>query len=205
MFQNYLKIALRNLRRNKMYSFINIVGFSLGIACCLAIMLWVQFQWSFNRFNTNIDRIHQVLRIQKVSNAVNVYRPMSGPFAEAAKADIPEIERVAQFLPEQNVLAVGNTIFREKGMYGNSDIFSVFSFPLLSGNAATIMDEPNSVALSETLAQKLFGRRDVVGQTVRLDAKTDCKVSAVFRDIPKNSSLRFEYVLSLNGYMKANA
>jgi ABC-type antimicrobial peptide transport system permease subunit len=130
---------------------------------------------------------------------------MSGPFAEAAKADIPEIERVAQFLPEQNVLAVGNTIFREEGVYGNSDIFSVFSFPLLSGNAATIMDEPNSVALSETLAQKLFGRRDVVGQTVRLDAKTDCKVSAVFRDIPKNSSLRFEYVLSLNGYMKANA
>ncbi|MCU0427131.1 MAG: ABC transporter permease [Candidatus Kapabacteria bacterium] len=204
MLQNYLKIALRNLRRNKLYSLINITGFALGLACCLAILLWVNYQWSFNRFNEKLDRIYRVLRVQKVSNAVNVYRAMAGPFVETVKADIPELEQVAQALDERNSFAVGNNIFREDGVYGNSDIFSVFSFPLLSGNANTIADEPNTVALSETLARKLFGTTDALGKTVRLDAKSDVKVSGVFRDIPKNSSFRFEYVLPLKQYIKEN-
>jgi putative ABC transport system permease protein len=205
MFQNYLKIALRTLLRNKLYSGINIVGFALGIACCLAIMLWVQHEWNFNRFHAKLGRIHRVLQRQKVSNAVNVYQTTAGPFAEVAKADIPEVEQVAQVLPWDNVLGVGNAIFREEGVYANSVLFTMFSFPLLAGNAATALDEPNAIALSETLARKLFGSADVVGKTVRLNAKTDCKVTAVFRDVPKTSSLKFEYALSVKDFIKANA
>ena len=206
MFQNYLKIALRSLFRNKMYAAINITGFALGIACCLTIILWVRHEWSFNRFHTKIDRIHRVLRAQPVSGDVNVSSAVSGAFAEAA-SDLPQIESVVQVSEEENVFAVGSNIFREQGLFTHSAVFTMFDFPLLAGSPATALDEPNTVALSESLVRKLFGSADaasIIGKTVKVDADLDCKVSAVFRDIPKNSTLRFEYAMSLRQFLHNN-
>ncbi|MBD1210918.1 MAG: ABC transporter permease [Ignavibacteria bacterium] len=207
MLQNYLKIAFRNLYRNKLYSAMNIIGFALGIACCLAIMLWVQYEWSFNRFHSKLDRIHSVMRAQPLLGEVKVSSSISGAFADAAMSDIPQIESVVQVSEEQNVFAVKKNIFRAQGVFSYSAIFTMFDFPLLAGNPAIALDEPNSVALSESLARKLFGSVDVasiIGKTVRADAAVDCKVSAVFRDIPKNSTLRFEYAMSLKQFIQNN-
>lgn len=192
------------MRRNKLFAVINILGFALGIACCITIMLWVRYQWSFNQFHSNIDRIHRVLRIQKVSNAVHVYRQMPGPFGAAVKAETPQAEDVVHLLYDSNVLASGNQSFREEGMHTHSSIFSVFSFPILAGSPSTALDNPNSIAVSEKLAKKIFGTTDVIGKSLRLDGNADYTVSLVFRDIPKNSSIQFDYALSLNEYIKKN-
>ncbi len=209
MLSNYLKIALRNLSRHKGYSAINIIGFALGIACCLLILLWVRQEWSVNRFHTKLDRIHRVLRVQQIEGQPTVVSAaISGAFADAAKANIPQIESLAQMMAEENVFTAGNNIFREEGVFTHSEAFSLFDFPLAAGNATTMLDEPNSLALSESLARKLFADTPVhslIGKTVRLDAAVDCKITAIFRDIPRHSSLRFEYALPLKHYVRNNA
>ncbi len=199
LFQNYLKIALRSLGRNKLYSLLNIFGFALGMACCLVIMLWVYHQWSFNRFNAHLDRSYRLLRTEQLTNEIITLSALPGPLGKALKEDIPEIEHIAHTLSAENVLIAGDKSFHEEGTYANSDIFAVFSFPIVVGNPATALDQPSSIALSESLAQKLFGSANVLGATVRLEyGKTDFKVTAVFRDIPKNSSVRFDFAASVD-------
>jgi predicted permease len=204
MLQNYLKIMLRSIWRTKLYASLNILGFALGMACCIAIMLWVQYQWSFNRFNANIDRTYRLLRTEQLTNEIVTLSALPGPLGEALKAEVPEIEHLAHVLSSENVLSVGTNSFREEGVQTNSDVFSVFSFPLLAGEPSAALQEPNSLVISASLAKKLFGSTNVVGATVRLDNKDDYKVTAVFKDIPKNSSVRFEYATSVQAYIAKN-
>jgi putative ABC transport system permease protein len=204
MLFNYLKIALRNMQRHKLYSAINILSFALGIACSLAILLWVRHEWSVDRFHTRLDRLYQVQKVYTVSNSINVFASLPGLFADAAKADITSLEGIVSVLPNHNVLQAGTEILRESGVYAHAALFDIFSFPMLAGATARL-DQPSTIALSRSLAQKLFGTTNALGQTVQVDAKTTCIVVAVFADIPETSSLQFEYVLSMKEYIQTRA
>jgi putative ABC transport system permease protein len=206
MLRNYIKIAWRNIVKSKTFSFINVLGLALGMTCSLLILLWVQDERSMNRFHANGPRLYQVLENQQWTGSELSTTPATpGPIAAALTAEIPEVEKSVKITwEEEHLLARGTTGFKEKGRFASPDLFSIFSFPLRHGNPKTAITGPASIVISETVAMKLFGRTDVLGQTVRLDNTDDRQVTGVLRDIPKTSSLTFDFVLPIAPYEAKN-
>ncbi len=203
MFKNYLKISFRNLKRDKIYSFINIFGLAVGIACCLLILLYVQDELSYDKFNKKADRIYRInadLKFGSKEMDVSVTSDMMGP---TLKKDYPQVEdytRIYTF--------AGNKQIKNKNLYNiesniafaDSSFFKVFTFPALHGNTLTALDEPNTVVITESMAKKYFGNTDVVGKT--LDTKDDggksYKITAVIKDMPHNSHFRFDFIFPMS-------
>jgi len=208
MFQNYVKTTLRSMTRSKMYTLLNVSGFALGLACCLTIMLWVGWQWSFNRFNENLDSIYLLKRNEVESKAIITRPGQCGALASALKAEYPEILYVAPIKPMKNGLSasVGGRLraFREEGVYATEDLFRMFSFPFVQGGISPNFLQPSSILLSESLAQKLFGTTQAMGKTLKLNGEAAYTVKGVFRDIPKNSTVSGEYVLPIEDFMAKN-
>ncbi|MGF7217194.1 putative permease [Spirosoma lacussanchae] len=206
MFRNYIKIAWRNIVKSKTFSFINVLGLALGMACSLLILLWVQDERCVNRFHANGPRLYQVLENQRwTGNETNTIPATPGPMAAALTAEIPEVERsVNMTWEEEHLLAVGATGFKEKGRFASPDLFQIFSFPFRHGNPKTAIAGPTSIVISEKVALKLFGRTDVLGRLVRLDAKEDRQITGVMYDIPKTSTLTFDFVMPLAPYEARN-
>jgi predicted permease len=208
MLQNYLKTTLRSMMRSKMYTFLNVSGFGLGLACCLTIMLWVGWQWSFNRFNTNLDSIYFLYRNEFQSASIITRSAQCGPLVSVLKSEYPDIRAVAQIMSSEDALSatVDGKLraFRDKGMYANMDVFTIFSFPFVGGGGTPTSLQPSSILLSESFAQKMFGTNAAIGKTLTLNGEQVYTVSGVYKDIPKNSSVRGEYVLPIEDYMAKN-
>ncbi|MBC3788569.1 ABC transporter permease [Spirosoma utsteinense] len=206
MLRNYIKIAWRNIVKSKTFSFINVLGLALGMTCSLLILLWVQDERRMNRFHANGPRMYQVLENQQWTGSELSTTPATpGPMAAALKAEIPEVKKSVKLTwEEEHLLALGTTGFKEKGRYASPDLFSIFSFPFLHGNPKTAIAGPTSIVISEAVAKKLFGRTDVLGRMVRLDNTDDRQVTGVMRDIPKTSSLTFDFVLPLEPHEAKN-
>ena len=199
MFKNYLKIALRNLRKHKAYSFINIAGLAIGIGCCALIMLYVQDELSFDRFHKNADRIYRVALSAAVSGTPINAATSSAPMAAALLAEYPEVRGTTRFWDIGRVL-IGheNNRFYEDGfLFADSSVFQVFTFPLLSGDPQTALVQPNSVVLTEKMAHKYFGNENPLGQFLRYDNRVDYKITGVLKDIPRQSHLQFDFLASL--------
>jgi len=207
MFKNYLKVALRNIWRNKVFSFINVFGLALGLACSLLIILWVSDELRYDQFHARGARIYQVMENQAWSGVeVNTTQATPGTLAPALKAEIPEVELSAKVTWDQeDLLTVGDKANKEKGLCASPDFFRMFSFPLVQGNPATAIASPTSVVLSQNLAKKYFGTEAAaMGKTVRVNNKDDFMVTGIARDVPENSSLKFDYVLPEKHYEKDN-
>ncbi|WP_266368142.1 ABC transporter permease [Tellurirhabdus rosea] len=206
MLRNYLKIAWRNILKSKTFSFINVLGLALGMACSLLIWLWVKDEKSINRFHANGPRLYQVLENQRwTGNEVSTTPATPGPLAPALVAEVPEVEKAVKITwDEEHLLAVGEKAYKEKGRFASPDLFQIFSFPLRHGNPQTAISGPTSIVISEKVAQKLFGRTDVVGRIIRLDNQEDRQISGVMVDIPETSSLKFDFVTPLAPYEKKN-
>jgi hypothetical protein len=160
MFKNYLKVALRNIWRNKVFSFINVFGLALGLACSLLILLWVQDELRYDRFHANGNRLYRVLANVHWAD-LNTFETTPGPLAELLKDEVPEIEYATKMTGWDlaGIFQVGNTAGKEKrGRFASPDLFRMFSFPLVEGNPATALGSPNSVVISQSLARKYFGR-----------------------------------------------
>lgn len=179
MLTNYLKIAWRNLLRNKTFSTINILGLALGMACSLLILLWVQDEVSMDRFHTKNERIFRVMENQAwAGQDVGTTPSTPGILAENLKKDFPEIEKATVMTWEQNfLLTVGNTFGKEKGRFASGDFLSIFSFPLLQGDSRTALTRPDAIVISEKLAHKYFPNQDALGKTVRLNNTDDLMVT----------------------------
>ena len=213
MFKNYLQTALRNLLKSKFYSFINILGLAVGIAGCLLIAQYVIFEKSYDNFH---HQAHQIYRVQ-----LNMYQqgelvlasaenyPGAGPALKAELPEVVEYTRLYNIGYKNNVVVTyedaphGPVQFKHRQlMYVDSAFFSVFSFPLLSGNPQTVLVEPFTIAISESYAKRYFGEEDPMGKMLRLqdDDFNDelCKVTGVFKDIPYNSHLKFDVLISYN-------
>lgn len=194
MISNYIKIAIRNLIRQKGFSFINIFGLALGISCTALIGMWVNDELSYDRFHKDYERMY---RITATLPELNVHAAVtSAPLALAAKNELPEVEevvRVSNF--HRDLIQVGDVKFEEKGIiYADSNFFRVFNFAFIKGDAAGALHNPEGIVITEEVAMKYFGSTDVLNKTIRKNNKDDFSVTGVIENIPDNSHLRFDFV-----------
>ncbi len=205
MLKNYLTIALRTLRRHKGYTFINISGLALGLACCLLIGLYVWHERSYDQHHENADRIYRLL--YTYGEGADAPKPPRAAFAAWGSAapgpalaeDFPEVEHVVRFSGGHTMLLQrDNTPYQEEDYYfADSTVFQVFDFALLKGNPATALARPNTIVLTETAARKYFGDDDPMGETLRMDNDTELVVTGVMADLPSNTHFRIDMLLSI--------
>jgi putative ABC transport system permease protein len=197
MFQNYLKIALRNLWRNKSTSFINIAGLSVGMTVALLIGLWLRDELTFDRFHEKHGQLYQVMLNDKIGGGgINTFAAAPLPLAEILRKSIPEIKYVAeQDWGWEHGLMVGERRFLKKGLQVHGDFLKMFSFPLLHGDPNSALAETHSIVLTERMAEALFSDADPMGKTVRIDNREDLVVTGVMKNPPHNNSFEFEYLV----------
>ncbi|POY38562.1 hypothetical protein C3K47_03975 [Solitalea longa] len=205
MLKNYFKTAWRNLLNNKLFSFINIMGLALGMTCSLLIMLWVKDELAMDKFHANDSRLYRVMENQFFSGAISTFPSTPGIFAENVVKDIPEIQMASQFLWEEEPLfTVNDTFDKEKGRYVQKDFLKMFSFKLTKGDVATALARPDAVVLSKKLADKYFKGQDPMGKMIRIDNRENVIVTGVLDEIPKSSSLKFDFLMSFDLWAKQN-
>jgi putative ABC transport system permease protein len=201
MYKNYFKTAFRNLLHNKVYSFINIAGLSLGLACAILIMLYVNDEVSYDRFHKNVGQIYRIDREQTREDGGVHFGSYTGYFpGPRFAAHIPEIESFVRFDPGFVDVKTGSDIQSQSISLVDANFFSVFNFPLLSGNAATVLTQPNSVVITEDMAKKYFGNSDAIGKTISMKTEgtfTPHMITGVAKNCPQNSSIKFDVVLPL--------
>jgi putative ABC transport system permease protein len=201
MFRNYLKSAWRNLLHNKIYALINILGLSLGLACVTMIMLYVKDELSFDRFHKNGNSIYRIF--SEASGPDGNMRRMGitgGIQGPLFTQKIPEIREFVRVQGGYGNLKKGNEIIQPVILKADSNFFSVFSFPLLSGNPKTALLQPNSIVITEDAAKKYFGSTEVMGKTIELKTNEvfePYKITGIAGRCPQNSSLQFEVMLPL--------
>ncbi len=204
MFVNYIKTALRNLSRNRLYSFINIAGLAVGIAACLMIYLWVQDELSYDRFHEKAARIHRVERKVDFRDIHGQAPITSGPYGPALVRDYPEIENFVRLdRDEASVKDLRNIFRRQSLIFADSSIFEVFDFHLESGNPATALTQPQSIVLTPASARRFLGTDDVLGRSLTLDwngVVTDFQITGILAEVPPNSHVRFEMLASIASY-----
>lgn len=201
MFKSYLKTAWRNLSKHKAYSIINVMGLTLGIASCLVIFLVVQYELSYDKFNSKADRTYRV-----TLNAIDFNPCVSLAIAAPLRNDFPELEEVSQVLYRgSSLITIGQKKFEEEGSAFADEYFSsVFDYHWLEGNYKTALKEPNSIVLTQSLANKYFGNREAMGQMINLENTYNLKVTGVIKDLPGNTHLPFKYLVSFETIRKEN-
>ncbi|WEK34268.1 MAG: ABC transporter permease [Candidatus Pseudobacter hemicellulosilyticus] len=203
MFKNYLITAWRNLKKNKAFSVINILGLTIGITVCMMIFLFILNEFSVDGFHKDSDRIYRVMRGFRNEGEFKNVAYLSGPYAPALANDFSgRIEKVIRVSQNDNLVTIGDRSFHEKQVIdADSNFFSFFSFPLLKGNPATVLQNPNSVVLTETTARKYFGSTDsAMGKIITLDKETPLTVTGIAKDAPANTHLTFDLVVPLALY-----
>jgi len=199
MVLNYLKIVLRNIRKHKSYSLINITGLAAGLACAILIFLWTQNELSFDRFHKNAERIGLVLFKPDYADWLGNSGP--GPLGPALQKDYPEIVAATRSFDAPAPLRYGGRTFNGRVRGVDPSFFRMFSFPFVRGGGKEPLADPNSIVLAESMAEKLFGTQDPLGKTVGFEwwgSWHDFRVIGVVADAPANSSLRFDYLLPFN-------
>jgi predicted permease len=192
MFRNYLKVALRNIVRHRGYSIINVAGLAIGMACALLILLWIQDELSYDRFHENADRLHLVALTQKLETGQQTIPAQQAPLGPILKQNIPEIVECARFREYFYTLTYDEMTSQEEIHFADPSFLTMFSFPQVKGDPATALEDPHSILLSETMAERYFGENEPVGKVLRLNEQIDLKVVGIMRDVPRNSTIQFE-------------
>jgi putative ABC transport system permease protein len=203
MIKNYLKIAWRNLLNNKIYSALNILGLAAGMAVALLIGLWVNYQYSYDKFLPNNRQLYQVMRNFNSNGDTLTFGSTSLKLADALRNNIPEMAHVAEAdFGGSHGLMVGNKKFYLDGIQAAGDFLKMFRYPFIHGNANAALKDPFSIVLTEATAKALFGSTDVINKLVRVDNHDNLKVTGVIKDLPANSSFGFKYVIPFS-YLEA--
>jgi putative ABC transport system permease protein len=195
MFGNFLKITFRKLGRNKSASAINILGLSIGMASAILILLWVQSEVSTDRFHKNTDRLYWIYNRVKSNGDVIAVNQTPELLATTLKHDYPEVEEATKFNYVTFLLTAAEKHLNVRGAFADSSCLSMFSFPLIKGNAADALSSPTGIVLTEKLAKKLFGNENAYGKIVRIDSNANFKVTGILKDLPDNTMFDFEYLL----------
>jgi len=210
MFKNYLKITWRNLVRQKTNSFINITGLAIGMTCSMLILMWVQHELSFDKFNQNARDIYRVVENQFYTGGqIFPVAVTPSPLAPALKEQFPEIVKATRFNFSSLTIKKDDKVFTEGVAFADPDIFEIFTMPFVKGNAATAFSEPHSIVLTEEAAAKYFGQEEPVGQVLRISNRDDFLVTGVIKNIPENAHLKYDllapfiYLQELGSSMEA--
>ena len=204
MFRNYLKIALRNIRKHKGYSFINIAGLAIGIAACLLLFLWVRDELSYDRYHDKADRIYRVISQYEAEGKTRRFGWTSAPVGPALVNEFPEIEKAVRFARNGFVVSYQNKRFVEQVYFTDPEVFDVFSFPLVKGNPKNALKEPYSIVISEEMSRKYFGDEDPLGKIITLGEQRDYRITGIFKDIPQNSHFRFRFLGLFSDYASSH-
>ena len=198
MFKNYLKIAWRNIKRYKSYSFINITGLAIGMAVCILILFFVQDELSFDTHHEHKDRIYRLERqFYAADGSVrHGFCTLAPSFVPLLESDFPEMEHVVRMLGSGNTMvSIGDNNFIEERFYfAEQDIFEVFTIPLIHGDPQTALKESGGLVLSESMVRKYFGDEDPMGKQMRIDRENLFQVTGVMKDVPKSSHLHFDFL-----------
>ena len=190
MLKNYLKITWRNIRNNKIYSLINIMGLAVGMACCILILLWIQDELSYDKFHENYSDLYRTIpELQGTKYSAN-------PLALAAvfKEQYPEVRKITRFCSRYWLLKCGDQIFNERGALVDDDFLKIFTFPLIEGTPETVFASRESIVLTERAAAKYFGTQDPIGKSFLINNDFNLIVTGIMKDVPRNSHLQFDFL-----------
>lgn len=206
MIKNYLLIAVRNIFRNKLFSTVNILGLAFGICSALLIFLWVNDELEYDYFHANANRLYRVMENQKYTDGrIYTFAATPGPMAPFIKEKYPEIEKATRYTWEvNNLMQVEDKTFYEMGRYVDQDFVEMFSFPFVKGNMTTALKDKNSIVITEKMAIKYFGTEEPLGKVLLMNTKRSFTVTGVVKDLPKNSSIQFEYLLPFEVFWDDN-
>jgi len=208
MFRTTLKAGIRNFWKNKSYSFLNILGLSIGIACAGLIFLWVEDETSFDSVNLKKGRLYMVMNNWPFSEHFSTYENTPGLMGPAMKKDIPGITNTCRTTEGQStqLVVIGNKSVYAGGVYADSSLFSMFTITFLQGTAANAFAQTHSMVITEKAARKFFGDdKNVLGRTVRLDNKQDYQITGIVKDLPENNSIQFEWLVPFDIFYKENS
>ncbi len=207
MLKNYLKTAIRNLWKNKVFSAINVIGLAAGLAVFLMIVLFVTDELNYDKFNKNADRIYRLDAEIYFNNTLFDAAVSPEPLAATLVKDFPQVEQMVRFNSAGDILVKKNNqnIQDRRAVYADSTLFKVFTLPMIEGDPATALNEPNSMVIDESAAKRYFNRTDVIGQTLYINNSTTCKITGVIKDIPRQSHFHFSFIRPLRDSYRGNA
>lgn len=202
MIKNYFKIAWRSLLKNKTFTFINITGLTLGLSCCLLMVMYLQFELSFDKFHSNKYCLVRVIMDYKIGGEGAKGNFTSAKVFPAFKQNFPEVENGVRMMPSQRLVNYGDKTINEPNfVFADSTFFALFDFPLKRGDAEKVLDEPNSIVISESAAKRYFGKEDPINKTVQIGSRQDKYViKGISEDCPKNSQLKFDFLASISSF-----
>src|SRR6266536_1461863 len=213
MFQNYLKVAWRNLMKSKIFSFINIFGLSVGLTCCMLITVYLYNEVSYDKYHKNINQLYQLGTIFVGSGKEERTPNTPAPMAAAMKQEFPEIAEAARlmslFAEDKTLLqykegnAVPKSFYETKGFVADASFFKLFTYNFIEGDAATALKEPNTIVLSEEIAKKFFGNQPALNKVIHVNSNTngefDFKITGVYRAVDKPSQIDARFFISVQG------
>jgi len=209
MFKNYLKTAWRNIKKNKLFSFINILGLSLGIATCFIIMLYVQDELSYDRFNKNANNIARVVFKADINGGKINESVTMPPVAQTMKKDFPEVQDATRLLSygSSKILYKDKVFKDDRFAFADANFFSIFTLPMMEGDAKTALLQPHTVVITQSTAKKYFGDENAIGKIITLTAVNNqpYTVTGVIKDIPADSHFHFDMFGSLTNFGDANS
>ncbi|MCP4726044.1 MAG: FtsX-like permease family protein, partial [bacterium] len=207
MFRNYFKVSLRNIKRHKSYSLLNILGLSVGLACVILIFIYIRYEMSFDRFHGNLDRIYRISTDMKPPNDTRFWKLASTdwPVGIILREDYPEVEKLALISRSSRFsIKYNNRHFYERMIYADENFFDIFTFPLLKGDPRSALLEPSTIVITRDMEEKYFGEESGMGKTLVLNDSLLFTVSGIAENVPENSHLQFDILISFATYRTYN-
>jgi len=203
MIKNYMKTALRNFQKHKGFTFINIMGFAVGLTCCLLILIYVCHELSYDQYHENADRIYRIVQDIRTQTSNRVFAPISPMVAPTLKKDFPQVEQAARLFPQGNVLVKWDDkkFYETNLMVADNEIFEVLTIPFIKGNPEHALNRPLTIVISQTTAEKYFGTEDPVGKTLKVN-NSDFEVTGMVVDAPDNTHLKYNLIVSMETLSK---
>ena len=208
MFRLNLKIALRNLWKNKVSSFINVIGLAIGLTACLMLLVYVSYEWNFDKQAKNSANVYVAMAhiTDDFGKDLITFNGSTTALAPALKEGMPEVKYIARMnYGQQDLIANGTNSFKKNSKFAEPDILKIYDYQFVSGDAKTALSTPRSVILTETLAKTLFGTTDVLNKSVRYQDETDLNITGVIKDLPDNSSNKFDFLMPWSFYETVNS
>ena len=204
MILNFFKITFRNLWKNKSYSFLNIFGLAIGIACAGLIFLWVEDELSYDQFIPKKDLVYYIRENQTYEGKVRTFGSTPVPLARAIEKEIPGIDAACRVEEKKSLFSLNDKSLYEAGGFTDPSLFDLFSIPFAEGNEKSAFDQLTNIVISERMARQFFGGEKAVGKTLKMDNQKEYRVSAVIRDFPTNSTVQLDWMIPFQVYYNDN-
>jgi ABC-type antimicrobial peptide transport system permease subunit len=200
-----LKSTLRTFKRNKGFTILNIAGLAVGLTSCLLLLLYVDYEWQFDKQFRDYENIYVVYSNQSGGDKIFSFPVSSAPMAAAAQAEVPGVTAAVRVTDAQDqLLAYNERLLKKPGMYADSAFFGLFDYPFLQGSPSTALQNSHSVVLTHSMARALFGKEDPMNKIIRLNNKDNLVVTGVIKDIPANETNQFDYIIPWSLYQQNN-